>query len=462
MLVGFAFVYRSLWVKSCALTFLLTSMRSQLFEHTEDLRRAASFFWRNHASLSDEELLSETGSPLRPTLSIPRLLKLLQVAVARQAHDTASSQKGKRRAVGAEEALLSTREAKKHHTSMSNLSASNCETDESVRHPVSEYSFELRYTRNGLKGEAVEQHYADHDVWVDEEQALLAVTRDIDPESGSPILLGEVYVFHINNYMAIAADVETARRGLQDVLLLLPSFAWPDEIRNPAFYGYDSPESLAHKNFLYALHCLETSGRVSLLSTLQFVSIPTSPGEAETNEMPFILRLHIEVSLLSPRILNAIIYRGAKKQKQVNQLRDIQRRLMFYLFSSNKNQDSDIVSLAARRQIDIPVFYSMLGPAPMLGSPDEDQRMQPIELQSQLLPFQRRSVAWLLRREGKGKAEEFGSTLPLFWSEVRPNRFSNATWFFNHLSGEIQAERPESHEPLGGILAEEPGLGWSA
>lgn len=112
--------------------------------------------------------------------------------------------------------------------------------------------------------------------------------------------------------------------------------------------------------------------------------------------------------------------------------------------------------------MNISTFYSVLQPASSLPFEKVENVLQPEGLLATLLPFQRRSLAWLLEREGVGITLD-GSTFveasprPFsLWTEVNEG---NYTWWFNRLTGELIDEEPVLPEIHGGMLAEEPGLG---
>jgi E3 ubiquitin-protein ligase SHPRH len=111
----------------------------------------------------------------------------------------------------------------------------------------------------------------------------------------------------------------------------------------------------------------------------------------------------------------------------------------------------------------IPFFYSILGPAPHVQNPAADNAMQPQMLLPTLLPFQRRSVAWLLDREGKmvtpngqvvEKPADRGNFS--FWERIEEG---NRVFFMHRLTGNLALTSPDESPALGAILAEEPGLG---
>ncbi|KAI5358615.1 putative helicase, Zinc finger, RING-type, Zinc finger, RING/FYVE/PHD-type [Septoria linicola] len=77
-------------------------------------------------------------------------------------------------------------------------------------------------------------------------------------------------------------------------------------------------------------------------------------------------------------------------------------------------------------------------------------------LETELYPFQKRAVSWMLRREGVAALDnrECGR----FYKPVRD--VDGALCFVNHLQGIVTRELPSEESPLsGGILAEEMGLG---
>jgi hypothetical protein len=111
-------------------------------------------------------------------------------------------------------------------------------------------------------------------------------------------------------------------------------------------------------------------------------------------------------------------------------------------------------------------FIANLQPAPSLPPTVLAERLQPKDLQCELLPFQRRSVHWMLTREGftlskAGKVVPLSSASPptSLWEQVSTNRGS--TRFINRLNGELKkVEDIEPTDPIfGGILAEEVGCG---
>lgn len=116
-----------------------------------------------------------------------------------------------------------------------------------------------------------------------------------------------------------------------------------------------------------------------------------------------------------------------------------------------------------RGETDITFLYSILEPAPSLPSTVSPAHVQPEALLPDLLPFQRRSVLWMLNREGKtlnkkGQVVPFTPDyLPLFWEA---SRIGGQTVYFNRLKEILSfAPPPPDVEHPGGSLNEAPGLG---
>ncbi|KAG8974351.1 hypothetical protein FRC05_007512 [Tulasnella sp. 425] len=225
---------------------------------------------------------------------------------------------------------------------------------------------------------------------------------------------------------------------------------------------YDLPARSA--DVLAAAVELEQNGRVQLETHLRVVP-PGTVAESSSSatarpDFPFAFLLHIKLFLKSPSIF-----------RPITDLADItnetQRRLLLYIFQDHLELPVDI-------DIDLPHFYGCLKSAPCTSAQLQTQ-IQPDGLESKLLPFQRNTVLWMLQREGKTISPEDGKVVPLaegqmpspmFWVSVPPLGGSSKgkekerdDWWFNVITGELLPTRPPDDEVMGGLLAEEPGLG---
>ncbi|KAH9916397.1 SNF2 family N-terminal domain-containing protein [Epithele typhae] len=196
--------------------------------------------------------------------------------------------------------------------------------------------------------------------------------------------------------------------------------------------------------------------RRARIDTQLFLDIAES---ASPEEMPFTIRVQVNCSFLCPAIFQPIAV----------DLQEAQRRLVLLLFPP-----SSPPLPSYHGQADIPFLFSVLQPAPALPSAEANEALQPESLRPTLLPFQRRTVGWMLGQEGKvvtadgqivvrGDIPLDEQPLPLFWEKAHVSE--EETWYVNRLRGLVSATRPTGDEDeldgdaLGGIVAEEPGLG---
>ncbi|KAF8963293.1 SNF2 family N-terminal domain-containing protein [Flammula alnicola] len=207
-------------------------------------------------------------------------------------------------------------------------------------------------------------------------------------------------------------------------------------------------------DLLMACRTLQDAGQAHLKASLQMIIYPQDGQSASFPK--FSLQLELVVALAFPAALENIIPKGANK-KSIFALEDARRRLLHAAYISD-----EVCSTNVNNSITISSFYTTLSPAPPLLSPTAETAMQPEALLPSLLPFQRRSVAWLLEREGMsvtwgGKIDPQTSSKAFsFWQEVHEG---NHTWYINRLSGELLNSAPILPTIYGGMLAEEPGLG---
>ncbi|KAG8934311.1 hypothetical protein FRC01_003824, partial [Tulasnella sp. 417] len=210
---------------------------------------------------------------------------------------------------------------------------------------------------------------------------------------------------------------------------------------------------------------MEQNGPAQLETHLRVLPSATSANsgssfiEAEL-EFPFTLHLHVKVFLKSPSIFRPI-------RDLADTINEAQRRLLLYVFQGHLEPPADF-------DVDLPHFYGCLKSAPF-NPPQLQRQIQPDGLQSTLLPFQRNSLLWMLQHEGKTISPEDGKLIPfpeeqkpppLFWLSIPPLGASckgkekeREDWWFNVVTGELLPTHPPDGGVVGGLLAEEPGLG---
>ncbi|KAL6308831.1 SNF2 family N-terminal domain-containing protein [Sparassis latifolia] len=293
----------------------------------------------------------------------------------------------------------------------------------------------------------VDEETADQYGWREDEEAVASwlKTHISDQDQTTAIDLGLV-VLELDKSTGGKTLVAYSKESLR--LLELPPI-------DNAFDADAHDIRLPHlRNPLVACQILHTSGRADMSAHLYLVPNAT---ETESSILPFLLRIEIEVSLVFPTIFAPVQH---KTKCGANEVEEAQRRALLYMFPSRM-----LPIESFHGAVDIPLLYSVVGPAPRLHSDSTEEELQPEKLVPTLLPFQRRSAAWMLVREGKHVLESGGIVskssasegLPLFWEEVQVD--DDVRWYLNRLRGILSPERPEKNEALGGILAEEPGLG---
>ncbi|KAJ3770452.1 SNF2 family N-terminal domain-containing protein [Lentinula raphanica] len=209
------------------------------------------------------------------------------------------------------------------------------------------------------------------------------------------------------------------------------------------------------QNLLHCLAILEKRGKFFTQMRLKLVITPDALEDGPS------IRLHLEISasFVLPAIFDSPNSSQKLSKQQITTFDDAQRRVLSFIFPSSPAPSSfDGV-------VNIPYYYSILDPAAPLPSSVAEHAMQSERLQPTLLPFQRRTVGWLLNREGMTVLDD-GKIIPKdepirfsFWRAVE---VENEQWFFHTLTGALRQSSPFTDEddvPLGGILAEEPGLG---
>ncbi|KIY47840.1 hypothetical protein FISHEDRAFT_44377 [Fistulina hepatica ATCC 64428] len=208
--------------------------------------------------------------------------------------------------------------------------------------------------------------------------------------------------------------------------------------------AHDLPESV--DDLFQACITLAEAERAAIEARL--VVVPVAHTEAD---VVCTLRVQVQVYLL-PTIF----------EPPARSLEDAQRRVLYHIFPLSQASARPSTGGAT----DIPFFFSVVGPAP---ATDVASAMQPADLLPTLLPFQRRSVAWLLRREGfvfpSNDRKAVLCRIPIstfsFWSPVPVGYMHSLTGALVRNLADLNGEEDEATtaDISGAILAEEPGLG---
>lgn len=281
-------------------------------------------------------------------------------------------------------------------------------------------------------------HSGSEDLPVEQLRSVLGGTRGV-VSLGSPSLSFKA----LTSRLAKIQYVQSASQETTPVLIMPDSF-------DPLHQLGDEWQSLSP---IAATLRLQDAGRArvdAILSIKSCASHDTEPGLVA-------LQLKVTLSLLAPAIFAPLHTTTISVSRS-------QGRLLSLVFpkSEHNTQHAEHVLTSAE-------FYSALKPAPPL-SDDEAVIMQPAGLVPALLPFQRRSVAWLLQREGHNVGQDTPNTheLPLFWETVNAldaspgseaQQSDSSVWYYSPSLGELRAAAPNDPPFRGGMLCEEMGLG---
>ena len=200
-----------------------------------------------------------------------------------------------------------------------------------------------------------------------------------------------------------------------------------------------------------AAHLLEACGCIELIFSVRLR--PTvDPDHSPEHALPLKISIDMEGFLLFPEMSRA------PRNLNGRGYSDAWNALIKYLFPPPPANFPNY-----RGETDIAFLYSILEPASPLPSRISPTDIQPAALVPNLLPFQRRSVLWMLQREGKTLSEKgqvvsfVPDCLPLFWEDVE---VGGRTMYLNRMRETLSLEPPPPIvEHPGGSLNEAPGLG---
>ncbi|KAJ7050573.1 SNF2 family N-terminal domain-containing protein [Mycena amicta] len=393
------------------------------------------------AHLLSLRVLDNPHATYRPTLSLPGLISLLQVHLENALPD--ASDKGKRRATSPPSRPAKRRKPVPNTPHLDGpvmsypdldprFSAKPSDTDI----PAFMHTFDIQFS-NSIPEDHTPGEWADdesHPTWTVEESNLLE-TLDLLPDE-SVFDLGDIGFAVHDGRVIVVSDLLHKRDATAQWLLALPPL--PDDELNSGFLDAFGISEQHVRDVVAASLELESSGRGVVHGQLTLL-----PTAADDDHLPFTLRVTITTSFTAA-IFESLLSTKLK-HRQLALIDDCQRRLLQYAYPDQRLSSSHTAT-------NIISFYAALGPAPPFPS---NQSMQPEGLLATLLPFQRRSVAWLLQRdEASSNADE--ECAFSFWEPIVDGEH---TFYVNRLTGSFTREQPEEAAAPGAILAEEPGLG---
>ncbi|KAG9032861.1 hypothetical protein FRB95_000945 [Tulasnella sp. JGI-2019a] len=328
--------------------------------------------------------------------------------------------------------------------------------EEETRHLVFTHTFDMQCTKR-FSNPLVERNAVGYGWPVEEALVLDALVEAAHGQDHAFLDLGRVYLIKDSRVGRIFVTTEKRHAGKacehaslwNHRLIAVPPIISEDvNIEDHGFHpGY--------ANIMEAITELYVDGRVDVDANLSLdYRTKDDDGDLVQDALPYSFRLDIRVSILAPK---------AFSRSDSENAFEAQRRLLHHLYPFEFDH-------ATSTETDISGFYSCLQPAPDMPAV---QKLKVPGLVSELMPFQRRSVLWMLEREGKtinsrGAVVDMDmeeGPLPLFWVEIpkptesRTGKGREAFWWMNTVTGELADVRPSEDLVPGGILAEEPGLG---
>lgn len=485
-----------------------------ILHHVESLRRKASYYWPDRREHSYLRWPPYALNDFRPALNIRALVSAFSPAndqdlpfegesstngrnLRKRKHSESASGPSKRIKLGqareyqqeaGEESDADADDDVKYRQIYPAFWDSPCdvidkvdETEDTSFLQVYRFGINLQYNQVVDHGSI---HDADDETatrlgWLKEEEALRtlledrqqneSLSRDID--MGRFFMTryhGRLLGFSEQREGPFSRSAKMVKMRSDRWLFLLPDVPWPDGVAEGNLEEHDMQPSGVHRDFITACALLQSYCRVKLEARLQLHIL--SEGTYDPKHLPFELRAHFTLSLAMPEIYAR--FDDSRSRGEVSELEGLQRRLLCFLSKTPLSRPVHGIGYAMDEatSVTIPFFLNVMHPAPPLAQHMTYESLQPDGLLATLMPFQRRTVAWMLDREGKEITPE-GTVAPLdasvatsstackrlppLWEEIE---LGGRNFFLNRLTSALSPTPPEPHPALGGILAEEPGL----
>jgi E3 ubiquitin-protein ligase SHPRH len=419
---------------------------------THNMRSSAS----SHRLSYRTTVSSQPGGSKCLSLDCKSILNLLHVLDANPSQAESSTTVGQKRP-----RALSHIVSRKRRLFGIEQSVASCPANESI--PVLHHEFDLQYSKEHQEVypyvKLISDNEAEENGLISSEESLVDFLRNICASFTEPITLdcGDVLINSYGEYGgtvdAKLSHLEEQRTGLCGIFVV-PSL------------NSENIESEGHLfSWVDALtRCAVSQPAMEVAAGLRMVILPLTSWDHTLHTLPFRLVVDVVLSFRSPSIIQPPPY--LRKGQSRIEIENARRGLLHLAFPPPPLPET--LSTSFHGRIDVPFLYSVVQPARELLHESMDKFLQPQVLLPRLLPFQRRTVCWMLSREGKA----FGPTgeltpmatdaaeLPVLWRRVTVQRADEQlTWYYHRLTGTLTPERPSPRTVLGGILAEEPGLG---
>ncbi|KAI6163980.1 SNF2 family N-terminal domain-containing protein [Pisolithus thermaeus] len=467
--------------------------------HTESLRRKPDYYWPGAQHLDTHGRFLDPQ--FRPALNLRALVTLINLhkevesddpendrhtstragqkrchtasATASTAQPNTRSSHGKRRKISSENARNGENVAGSAYPFVQDMSNASVPPPGSSFLPAFHWAIDISFRfirQTDVDDHPVDGVSATTPTWLQEEEEVISLIeplREGDASGATIMNLGSFYPTQYRGQnVAIKGDLRTGEGEIaaDPWLFLFPKVEWPDGLHSKELYNYGIQNSDIHADFFLGCRVLQDMRRARVDTNLEIHVLPQGTYDPALY-MPFQLRAKFSLSLIAPNIYEPIPTERARRSSGTSE--GLYRRMIALVGGVSLGTRSRLLARTSEHvgDVTIPFFLSVLRSAPQVTS-GVDDALQPDALNPTLLPFQRNTVAWMLNREGKemtpdgklvSRSSQFSSesTFPL-WEKII---IGGKELFFNRLSCMVRPDPPECHSALGGILAEEPGLG---
>ena len=341
-------------------------------------------------------------------------------------------------------------------------SNTSCNSYESI--PVLRHEFNLRYSKADTEDstnnvQLISDNDAECEGLTSLEESLLFYLRDHYANPAEPITLncGDVLINSCDKH-----------GGTVDVKFSHLEENWPD-FRDVFFIPplYAEGMGTEEGNLFSWVDALKQSKThqsvVDVAACLRLIVLPLTSWDESWRTLPFHLAIDVTLSFRIPSIFQP--YTHPRNVQNRIDLETARRGLLHLAFPPSLSETSFSPS---HGRVDVSFLYAVTQPARAVLCEKADKFLQPTALLPALLPFQRRTVMWMLEREGKTYGPDGqlvsknvdASELPVLWQRVGVQREDEQlNWYYHRLTGTLTPHRPDPHIVRGGIVAEEPGLG---
>ena len=341
--------------------------------------------------------------------------------------------------------------------------STSCSSSETI--PVLHHEFNLRYSKACLEDSAnavqviISDNEAECEGLTSLEESLLFYLRDRYANPAEPVTLncGDVLV---NSRGKHGGTVDVEFSHLEDNF---PDFR--DLFFIPPLYteGMEAEEG----NLFSWVDALKQSksrqSAVEVAACLRLIVLPLTSWDESWRTLPFHFAVDVTLSFRIPSIFQP--YTSSRPVQNRFVLETARRGLLHLAFPPSIPETS---LSSSHGRVGVSFLYAVVQPARAVLCETADKFLQPTALLPALLPFQKRTVMWMLEREGKTCGPDGqlvskhvdSSELPVLWQRVNLQREDGQlNWYYHRLTGTLTPDRPDPHVVRGGIVAEEPGLG---